>query len=69
MFKAAMRFLVDIIMLCFAWAICYHVFLEVCLREKEAGAMGTFEVVFAVLLLSHRDALVDVKEYFFTVKF
>lgn len=69
MFKAAMCFLVSIIMLCFAWAICRHVFLEVCLREKEAGAMGTFEIVFAVLLLSHKDALVDVEEDFFAVKF
>lgn len=31
-----------------------HVFLEICLRKKDAGAVGAFEVVVgAVLLLCH----------------
>jgi hypothetical protein len=38
-----------------------HVFLEVCLRKKDAGAVGAFEVgVGAVLLLCHGWRLVDV---------
>jgi hypothetical protein len=37
------------------------VFLEVCLRKKDAGAVGAFEVgVGAVLLLCHGWRLVDV---------
>jgi hypothetical protein len=70
MFKSAMRFLVSIIMLCLATAKRCHMFLQVCLREKEAGAMRTFEIAdVAVLLLSHRYSSMDVYEDLFAVKF
>jgi hypothetical protein len=38
----------------FALAHCSGVFLEICLRKEDAGAVGAFEVAdIAVLLLSH----------------
>ena len=50
MFESAMRFLVGIIMLCFAAAKSCHMFLQVCLCEKKAGAVWTFDEAVAVLL-------------------
>ena len=45
-------------------------FLEVCLRKEDAGAVGAFEVAdVAVLLFCHGACLVYVYEDFFAVKF
>ena len=68
MFKSTMRFLVVLFMLCFACTVSCHVFLQVCLRKKDAGAVWAFEVaVVTGLLLSHSSALVYVYEDFFAV--
>ncbi len=70
MLESAMRLVVGILMLLFARAKRRHMLLQIGLRKKDAGAMGTFEVaVVAGLLFCHGDSLVDVYVDFFAVEF
>ncbi len=69
-FQSAMNFLIILIMLHLILAHSSHVFLEVGLRKKDAGAVGAFEVtVVTCLLFSHSVCLLDVDEDFFAVEF
>jgi hypothetical protein len=70
MFKSAMNLFVILVMLQLILTHSSHMFLEVSLTKKDAGAVGAFEVtVVTGLLLSHSFGLFDVYEDFFAVEF
>jgi hypothetical protein len=53
MFKSAMSFTVEVLVLSFGFAEGYEMLLEVCLGKEDAVAVGAFEVAVAVLWLCH----------------
>jgi hypothetical protein len=68
MFQSAVNLFIILVMLHFILAHSSHMFLEVGLRKKDAGAVGAFEVtVVTCLLFSHSFYLLDVDEDFFAV--